>query len=520
MKGLLTLSLAATVTLACAAPTRGGTLTYGRFADSLLLDPVYTDANFDIRILTNIYDTLIETVPGTDTFRPALASAYSFSQDGKTFTLTVRPEAKFSDGTPVSADDVKFSLDRARDPKNGDWNFLLDSIGTVTTKGDQVILNLKHPDPSLVAALATFNSAILPKKLYMVTPGKNDAARAAAFAAHPVGSGPFMLSEWEHGSSMTLKRNPYYWRKAADGQTLPYLDAVHFEVIPDDNTRVLKLQAGELQGAEFIPFARVGELKADPQLNMVLFSSTRRNFIVMNNRPKLVGGQANPLSNLKLRQALNDATDKATLIKLVAFGNGKVSTSFLASTTPLYAAQTGYPYDLAKAKQLFAESGVPENLSLSLQIVSGNADQIALATALQQMWSAIGVKLSIEQVENASFYGRSGNNDFQMQFGAETDDIADPNEATAYTAVYKNAQSFHTGFQSARVDQLFVQSQFELNQAQRAGLYKQIQQLYVAAAPIVFLYEQPFPIALRSNVQGFVQTPLGTSVFMNTYLTK
>lgn len=520
MKRLLVLALAVTTALACAAPTRGGTLTYGRYADSLLLDPVYTDANFDIWILTNLYDTLIETVPGTSKFRPALASAYAFSKDGKTFTLTLRAGTKFSDGTPVTAADVKFSLDRARDPKHGAWSFLLESIGEVTAKGDQVTLTLKHPDPSLVAALATFNTAILPQKRYAATPGKDDAARAAAFAEHPVGSGPFMLSEWKRGSSMTLKRNPYSWRKAADGQALPYLDAVRFEVIPDDSTRVLKLQSGELQGAEFIPFARVGELKADPQLNMTLFPSTRRNFILMNNRPKLIGGQANLLSNLNLRQALNYATDKAALIKLVAFGNGKVSTSLLASTTPLYAAQTAYPYDLARAKQLFAKSGAPENLALTLHVIAGNADQLALATALQQMWSAIGVKLSIEQLESASLYGRYGKNDFQMQFSSATDDIADPNEATAYTAVYKNAESFHTGFQNARVDQLFTQSQVELNPVRRASFYKQLQQVYVAAAPMIFLYEQPFPVALRSNVQGFVQTPLGTNVFMNTYLTK
>jgi len=514
------LTLALTATLASAAPVRGGTLAYGRYADSLLLDPVYTDANLDIWILTNIYETLIERVPGTNNFRGALASSYAFSNNGKTLTLTLRGGVKFSDSTPITAADAKFSLDRARNPNHGAWNSLLASIQSVAARGNQVVITLKQPDPTLVAALATFNAAILPQKRYAAVAGKNDAARAKAFAEKPIGTGPFMLSEWKRGSTMILKRNPHYWKKGADGKALPYLDGIRFEILPDDNTRILKLQSGELQGAEFIPFARVGELRANPQLNMVLFPSTRRNFIVFNTRAKLKNGASNPLANLKLRQALNYATDKAALIKLVAFGNGKESKSFLASTTPLFAAQTGYPYNLARARQLLAESGVPANTALTLQIVAGNADQVALATALQQMWAAVGVRLNIMQLESATANGRYAANDFQMQFNYWTDDIADPSQGTAYAAVYENAESFHTGFRNARVDQLFAQSQRELDRTKRANLYKQIQELHMQAAPMLFLYEQPFPVALRRNVKDFVQTPLGNNIFVNTYLEK
>ncbi|PYE49369.1 ABC transporter substrate-binding protein [Deinococcus yavapaiensis] len=519
---LVTLALTATLAdVATAAPVRGGTLAYGRYADSLLLDPVYTDANLDIWILTNIYETLIEAVPSTNTFRGGLASSYAFSNGGKTFTVTLRKGVKFSDGSPITPADVKFSLDRARNPNNGAWNSLLTSIASISTKGsDQVVLTLKNPDPSLVAALATFNAAVLPKKLYEAAKGKDDAEKAKVFAEKPIGTGPFMLSEWKRGSYMVLKRNPYYWKKGEDGKALPYLDAIRFEILPDDNTRILKLQSGEIQGAEFIPFARVNELKANAQLSVVLFASTRRNFIVMNTRAKLKNGSANPLANEKFRQALNYATDKQALIKLVAFGNGKESKSYLASTTPLFAAQTGYPYDLAKAKSLLAASGVPANTAVTLQVIAGNADQISLATALQQMWATLGVKLNIEQLESATANGRYAENDFQMQYNYWTDDIADPNEGTAYAAVYKNAESFHTGFQNAKVDQLFAQSQVELDKTKRANLYKQIQQIYVAAAPMVFLYEQPFPVALRKNVKNFLQTPLGNNIFVNTYLAK
>ena len=495
-------------------------MTYGRYADSLFLDPVFTDANLDIWILQNIYETLIQTGSGSKGLIPGLASAWKFSPDGKTFTLTLRSGVKFSDGTSLTGDDVKFSLDRARNSQNGAWNFLLGSISSVTPKGNQVMITLKNTDPSLPAALATFNSAILPKKLYSASKGANEQARAKAFAEKPVGTGPFMLSEWKRGSSMTLKRNPNYWRKGADGKALPYLDTVRFEIVPDDNARILKLQSGELDGAEFIPFSRVGELQADSKINMKLFPSTRVNFVVMNNRPKLKDGSDNPLSNLKLRQALNYATDKQALIRLVTFGLGKPMRSYLSSSTPLFAPQAMYPFNLEKAKALFAESGIPSGVEIAVQIVAGSADQIALTTALQQMWEQIGVKLKIEQYDSATTNSRYQATDFQMQVNYWTDDIADPNELTAYAAVFESSESFKTGFKSEEVEKLFSQSQAETNPAKRAAMYAQIQKIHSEAAPMIFLYEQPFVVALSKKVRDFVQTPLGVNVFSAAYKEK
>ncbi len=501
-------------------PTRGGTLSYGRYADSLFLDPVFTDANLDIWILQNIYETLIQTGSEKKSLLPGLATAWRFSKDGKTFALTLRSGVKFSDGSSMTGDDVKFSLDRARNNQNGAWNFLLGSISSVATKGNQIIITLKNTDPSLPAALATFNSAILPKKLYAAATGSDELARAKAFAEKPIGTGPFMLSEWKRGSSMTLKKNPNYWRKGNDGKALPYLETVRFEIVPDDNARILKLQSGELDGAEFIPFARVAELQSDPKLDMKLFPSTRVNFVVMNNRAKLKDGKDNPLANLKLRQALNYATDKQALIKLVTFGLGKPMRSYLSSSTPLFAPQAMYPFNLEKARALFAESGVPNGTEISVQIVAGSADQIALTTALQQMWQQIGIKLKIEQFDSATTNSRYQDTDFQMQVNYWTDDIADPNELTAYAAVFESSESFKTGFKSAEVEKLFTQSQAETNPAKRAAMYAQIQKIHTEAAPMIFLYEQPFAVALSKNVQDFVQTPLGVNVFGAAYKNK
>src|SRR3954454_6955347 len=208
--GLVAAGLAASLLAGTAADaaTRGGKMIYGRYADSLFLDPVLNDANVDIWVLTNLYDTLLSPTLDGQGVQPGLATKWELTDDGKTVLITLRPDVKFADGSPLTAEDVKWSLDRARDPKAGAWNSSLASIDSIEVRDPAtVVLKLKHPDPTILPALATFNSAILPKALFEAAPGANPEDKAKAFAEKPIGTGPFILTEWKRGVSMTLKRN-------------------------------------------------------------------------------------------------------------------------------------------------------------------------------------------------------------------------------------------------------------------------------------------------------------------------
>ena len=500
------------------AQQRGGELTFGRAADSLFLDPVLNDANLDIWVLTNLYDTLLQPTEDGAGVKPGLASEWSFSEDGTALTLTLRDGIKFADGSPITAEDVKWNLDRARDPENGIWNFTLESVESVEAGDGTVTVNLSRPDPTIEPALAMFNSAIMPKALFEATPGATPRDQAEAFAEHPIGSGAFVLKEWQRGSYMVLERNPYYWEMGADGQPLPYLDTLRFEIIPDDNTRILRLQSGEIQAAEFIPLSRTAELAADSRLNMELFPSTQVNNVLMNNRETLNDGTPNPLSDERVRKALNYATNKEALIQVVAFGNGTPSQSYMSTTTPYYAAQEGYPYDAEKAKALLQEAGYADGFTVTAIATAGSQNDLALLTALQSMWGGVGVKLEIEQLEAATKTERYRNNDFQMRTSGWTNDINDPSQITSYFAVFDNIESLHTGFQSDEIDTLFAESQQTLDPAKRAEQYARIQEIFMDAAPIIFLYETPYPVAMTKNVGGFVQIPLGNYIFKEAYL--
>lgn len=502
------------------AVQRGGTLVYGRYSDSSFLEPVLNENNTDIWILSNLYDTLLFPTADGKGIEPGLASTWNVAADGKRVSLTLRDNIKFSDGTPITAEDVQWSLARASKPGNGVWQFMVDSIESITIdNAHTVTLHLKHPDPAILSALTAFNTSIMPKKQFEATPGDSDKQKAEAFAEHPVGSGPFILKSWQHNAAMTLVRNPYYWRNGADGKPLPYLDGITFEIVPDDATRILKLQSGELDATEFIPYSRVNELKGNSALNMQLFPSTRVEYVSLNVRPQYQGA-SNPLANVKVRQALNYATDKQAIIQLVTYGIGTPMTSYISSGTPGHVGDKPlYPVDVAKAKQLLNEAGFANGFSANMMVLAGNEDEISIATALQQMWAELGIKLTITQMDHATETDRYRKGDFGMRLSTWTDDIADPNEITSYFAYSKNIQAVHSGWKNNQVDQLFEQSQQEIDTKKRADDYRQIQAVFNSEGPIVPLYESPYPVALKKTVHGFVQIPLGNNLFAETYIT-
>ena len=503
------------------AANRGGTLVFGRAIESQYLDPVHTAQNADIWLALNLYDTLLLPADdGKGGTEPGLATGYKISDDGKTVTFTMRPDIKFADGSPIELSDVKWSLDRARSKETGgEFAFLLSSIGSIETKApDQVILNMAHPDPVIIQAVATFNAGIMPEKLVMAAPGADLEEKSKNFAEHPIGSGPFVLSSWKRNSEMIMERNKYYWHTAADGKKLPYLDTLKFEIIPDDATRILKLRAGELDIVEFVPYSRVAELKADSKLNMVLFPAAQVNYFTMNARPTLKDGTKNPLGDPKVRQALNYATNKDALIQVVSYGTGTPQKSYMPMSTPLsYGPAPLYPYDLAKAKALLQEAGYGSGFDLSCIILAGSADDAAKLAVLQQFWAQIGVRLKPETLDSATRLARYNAADFQMRTALWTNDINDPSEITSIFAYYPTRQNNRSGWDDKRIDELFEQSQSELDAGKRAAEYKEIQERYAAAAPIIFAMEVPYPVAMSKKVHDFVQIPLGNNIFVNTW---
>jgi peptide/nickel transport system substrate-binding protein len=192
----------------------------------------------------------------------------------------------------------------------------------------------------------------------------------------------------------------------------------------------------------------------------------------------------------------------------------------MSKVTPLHYSEVEYKYDVAKAKSLLKEAGFEKGFSLTSMVLAGNQDQLNILTTVQQMWAAVGVTLKIEPLDNATLNKRYRAEDFTMRTAAWTDDIADPSEIASYFANYPNVHNLHSGWQNKTVDALYTQTKGEIDPKKRAAEYADLQKAYSADAPIIFLYETPYPVAFRKNVQGFLQIPLGNNIFELAYIAK
>jgi len=253
---------------------------------------------------------------------------------------------------------------------------------------------------------------------------------------------------------------------------------------------------------------------------MELYPSTRVQYITLNVRPE-IAGKANPLSDPKVREAMNYAANKMAIIQTVTYGVGSPMQSFMSSATPLATAGGPlYPYDIEKAKAAMAASGYPDGFSTSILVLAGNQDEIGIATALQQMWGQVGIKLEIRQVDNATRTQEYRDGIFDMRVAAWTNDIADPGQITSYFAYSPTIDALHSGWKSDEVDSLYIASQSEMDGAKRAEEYARIQEIFNTTGPTVPLYETPYPVALQDSVHGFVQIPLGNNIFRGAWLSK
>lgn len=505
------------------AVERGGTLTFARYDGSKLVDPIYADRNPDIWMVGSLFSTLLETDPESGELVGGLAESYEVSADGKTITLQLRDGLKFSDGSALTGEDVVFSLDRARNPDLGPWSGLLSAVSDVTADGRVITLSLANPDPALLSMLATFNTAIVSKAAFEAAPGDTDQDKSAALfsAGGPgVGSGPFFLSGFEQGASMSFAANPHYWKQGEDGKPLPYIDGVNFQIIPDDATRVLKLTAGEVDIAEFIPFSRVSELDADPSINMYLFPSTRIIYSPINTRETRADGSPNPLADKRVRQALNYATHKDALIQLILQGAGKPMSAPVMSSSTRYAVDMSplYGFDLEKAKVLIAEAGLEPGTEITLTTLAGSADDATIFAALQQMWQPLGINLVAEQVDGATRGSKNRSGEFDIHTYGWVDDVNDPSQVTGWLGYYPTRKAVGTGWNNAEFNALYEASSTEMDPEKRADQYRQMQEIYAEAAPLLFMYETPFAVAVSGKVDGYIQTPLGNNIFENVSL--
>lgn len=474
----------------------GGTVTIVRNEDAQGFDKTMVFSNGSIWIYVNLWETM--TISNTDgtSVEPWIAESWTQSKDKLTWTFKIKDGVTFSDGSPMTSEDIKFSLDEASSTKGG-WEFINSAIKQITAPDPTtLIIETKYAWAPLLADLACPSNGIVPKDY--AGRSKTD------YYNSPVGTGPFMWGEWKKGTSTTLKKNPNYWRKDSSGGQLPYLDEVVWSVVADDNSRNVQVQGGQAQINENPPFSTLSQLESSGKVNVTLFPSTRTDYILMNQKVKYFQDQ-------NVRLAVSYAIDRDSLIKAILFGHGTPANSLFMPTVPFYDKTTpGQTFDMAKAKAALAASAYPNGFSIVWSAMSGDSTDAAIAQVLQASLKELGITMSIKNVDPSALHALQNEQNYQISHSYWTMDIADPDELVQFAVLPEGGgHSFDTGYLNKPAQNLARKAEREFDKTKRQALYSELQKVLAESAFLPPLWYQPMPYATAKGVQGFFVKPTG-----------
>lgn len=480
------------------AALAGGTLKLGRNDDSTTFDPIKTILNVDIWLLNNTNAFLVRANREANEIIPDLAESWEISDDGLVYTFHLRA-AKFSDGSPVTAQDAVFSLTRVRDDPESVQSAVYQIMKSIEAPDDHtVVVTLSEPSAPFLATLAMFAAAVVPEKV--VTELGDE------FSQKAVGAGAFRLAEWRRGDVVRLERNEHYWEEG-----LPKLDAVEWYVVTDDNTRILKVEAGELDGAIFIPFNRVADLEANPDINVHLDPSTREDMLLLNNEKEW-------LSNKNVRKALNMAIDRQAIVDTVTFGYGTPANSYIPAGAMYYKTDNPrYPYDPEKAKAMLEAEGAT-GVTLTNVVAAGDKVEEQIGVLLKDELAQVGIDLELQKVDPGQIWDMYVAGDYDMSVAYWTNDIIDPDQKSTFSLGMDSNNNFETRYNNEHAAKLVAEGRLELDPDKRRDIYYELQAIAKDDVPWIDLYYSPYRNISRTNVHDFVQSPLGKFLLETTWV--
>lgn len=487
---LLTAATLTVCTLAAGVAQAAGVLTIGCREESTTFDPIKSAQNRDNWVFSNVYDVLVRVDNTGTKLVPGLAESWQVSDDGLTYTFKLR-SAKFSDGSPITASDAAFSLLRIRDNKGSLWSDSYKIIDKAQAPDPQtLVVTLTGPSVPFLAQLALPNVSILSQKA-MEKMGEE------AYAQDPVASGAFIVKEWLRGDRVVLEKNPNFWQ--ADKVSL---DGVEWISIPDDNTRMLKVQAGELDSAIFVPFSRVETLKKDPNLVVHMDPSTREDHLLINHEHGLLGKP-------EVRQALDLAINKKSLVDTVTFGHGQVAYSYIPKGALYHNADNlQRPYDPEKAKKMLADAGA-SGLKLNYVVNAGNEADEQIAVLVQQQLAAVGVTATLQKVDPTQSWQMLIDGDYDLSVMYWTNDILDPDQKTTFVLGHDTNMNYMTRYKNDKVKDLVAAARVEVDPTKRKQMYTDLQAIAKQDVNWIDLYYSPYINISRKNIEHFQQNPLG-----------
>lgn len=469
-------------------PRSGGTLRMALAADALDLDPSEVGDNPSIFIVSNLFDRLYRSeADGSN--QPWLASDHEISEDQLTWTFVLRDGVVFSDGSPLTAADVKFSIDRCSESdENGYMNVAIDSIEAPDDK--TVVIHTNYPT-DLLGVVAYFANGIVPKDLG----GKS----TDDFFAQPIGSGAFTLDSWNPGQTMTLLKNDNYW-----GPDKPYVERVEISIVGDDNSRLLQLRGGQVDVINDPPSSQVAALDKEDGIDVYLPDSTSVSMVYINH-------DVPELADEHVRKAMSLAIDRAAIVSTALFGVGEPAGSFFSPTWPFYdSSMTPPAQDIEGAKAEIAQSAYPDGFTMPYMFVGGDSVQSATAQLIAANLAEIGIQLDLQQFDANTVDDSIGEGEFSLAHANLSLDVMDAFEDVPYM-VDPDAEGdgWAMGYDDPEVVEWSVQASQTTDPAVQEDFYHKIQQKVFDSAAFIPIYYSPYRYALSTALRDFTVPPTG-----------
>jgi peptide/nickel transport system substrate-binding protein len=421
-------------------------------------------------ILYAMHDALVKPMPGNPQ-APSLAESWTVSKDGLAYDFVLRKGVKFHNGDPVTAEDVKFSLERYRGGASGTLKERVAGVDVVEPQ--RVRIRLKQPWPDFMTFYgtpATGAAWIVPKR-YVERVGDD------GFKKAPIGAGPYRFVSFNPGIELVLEANESYWRK------VPSVKRLIFRSVPDESTRLAMLKRGEADVAYSIRGPLAEELRRTPGLTLKPTQPTFTEWLTFTEQwdPK------SPWADKRVRLAANLAIDRKALNDAEYLGFAKVSSSIIPHAFQFYWPAPPYPYDPARAKQLLAEAGYPRGFDAGE--VTTDAVYAATAEAVINNFLAVGIRAKLHPLERAAFYKGDAEKSFKKL--VRPGSAASGNAATRMEAfVITGGIRSYGGYPD--IDGLFREQAVEVDAKKRELLLHKIQQLMYERAMFAPLVEPAF----------------------------
>ncbi|MBI2906683.1 MAG: ABC transporter substrate-binding protein [Chloroflexi bacterium] len=480
-------------------PTYGGVLTTGTGGDPPSLDVHQGESSFMYSITAATYSGLLRPDPrGWPEFKPVadLATSWQISPDGKVYTFSLARGAKFHDGALVTAEDVKFSLDRIRNPQRGmrsPRREQLANVASIDTPDDYTVkITLGNPQASFVTFMATVYFAVMPK--HVVLEKKNDMTNTV------VGSGPFKFKDYASGVSWEVVKNPDYFVK---GQ--PYLDGVKGYIIKDGFTRFAALRTKKILWWAPFPMMSVSQAK--------IIAETLSDKIAVEwaFHPAWYGAIFNvtrpPWSDVRVRQAVSLTFDRKRMLAVGLEGAGVVG---MAAQPPgewtlpdeEMTRAPGYAKpDLEAARRLMSEAGFSNGLKAEA-LVRGVKPHQDVAVLLKDAVAAIGITLDLKVVETAAFNDARFRKAFAIIGGGAGLPLMDPDNQLGEFYVTDAGKNW-TGYSNPNYDELYARQSRTVDVTERRKIVWEMQRILLKDVPIALAYWTNVPYAWWRDVRGY-----------------